>query len=183
MRSECAIFPKTRPVRAGNPFHGAQGAVGVPPDIPAGLPCGSTYCVATCPLAASSSSTCGLATKPALAVGNRHRMDIARFHSSQPGGADRRHPGVYHAGNMAAQGIECQGWGVLRRRGNFSVRNQPQFDQRLEPVANPQMRPSRCSKSAETASAIRGLRNVVAIKLAGAVRFVAAEKPPGNIKI
>ena len=39
-------------------------------------------------------------------------------------------------GQMASDGIECQRWSLFCQRLKFTVRNEPQFDQSLESVAD-----------------------------------------------
>ncbi len=71
-----------------------------------------------------------------LAMGNRRYVGLSNLRALQPWGLIGNHFRIHHSGNMAVDGIKCQGRRILFLSGNISAGNQPHLKQCLETVAD-----------------------------------------------
>ena len=83
----------------------------------------------------------GCRYKPAFPMGNRDSMDIPCFHIAEPRAHDRNDLRIDHPRQMAANRIVRQRRAVRTQRLDPAIGQEPQFDQRLETVADTQCQP------------------------------------------
>ena len=172
-----AHFAEHPAVRAGDPFDRPIGTVGIDFDRHRRIACRVDILGGNLTLRRHPLQMFTAGDQATFAVRNRDRVDVARLDQAEPGRQAGYHPGIGHPRNVATYPVKGEGRAVLRQRTNLSVRQQTQFDQRLESVADAEHQPVPFIEQlhdcfGQTRAMEQG-RN----ELAGAVRFVAGAEP------
>ena len=127
---------KDTAVRAGDTLDSAVGTVDIPVLVVGQV--SVDIAVAGCNLAVCHQLVDPLfrCYETSLSVGCRVGVNTAKLGACQPWGFVGHNLRVNHLGNMASDSVEGQSRGILRLSENLTVRNESQFDQCLESVAD-----------------------------------------------
>ena len=175
-----AHLAEDTPIRACDALNAAHRAVGVPQDVAAYRSVRVHILEGDLAVFNQPRQSGLVRHKPALAVGDRDGVHVPGVHAPQPGGFHAGRPGIHHAADMAAQGVEGQGGRGSRGLGNRSIGQQAQLNQRLKAVADAQHQAVPVFQQVRHCLGNAGVAEGGGNKLAGAFRLIAAGKAAGQ---
>ena len=123
-------------VRAGNSFNGHVGAIGIPEFIHSRIALIIYILRGNLSVSKQSFQPLPICYKTSLTMRSRIAVYTAQLCLLQPRGLVGNNLGIYHLGNMAANGVHRQSRRICPLLYNLSFRNQSQFNQCLETVTD-----------------------------------------------